>query len=190
VRLLAATNADLKELLAAGRLRRDLFFRLQGFTVTLPPLRERPADIMPLARFFVAHASQRAGRSPPDFTPEAEEILVRQFWPGNARELRNVLERAVMLVASGGIEAHHLGVDSGPRRPMRSDVAPISAEREVTLHGRESERRRIEEALRRTSGNQTEAAKLLGISRRALLNKLDRFGFGRPRRDAKVSGRG
>jgi two-component system, NtrC family, response regulator AtoC len=193
VRLLAATNADVNELLHSGRLRRDLFFRLNGFTARLPPLRERPADVLFLARHFAACAAERAGRLPPTFSSDAEMLLLAESWPGNARELRNVIERAVTLAGEDVIEAEDLGLEPASRRPLRSDVAPVPGREPpidtLFLDSAASEKRRIEEALRKSSGNQTEAAKLLGISRRALLNKLDRFGFARPRKDARRSGR-
>jgi two-component system response regulator AtoC len=165
VRLVAATNADLDAAIAAGRFRRDLYYRINGCVVTLPPLRERPGEILPLARHFAA----ALGRT--RFTDAAERALRDHVWPGNVRELKTVIERAALLSARGGaIDAADLML--APRRA--SPTAPAG----VAPH----EREQLLEALQRANGNQKEAAKLLGLSRQTLSKKLDAHGIGRPRK--------
>jgi two-component system, NtrC family, response regulator AtoC len=180
VRFVAATNRDLGSLVEAGRFRGDLFYRLNGFTVTLPPLRERPADILPLALTFAARAAARLDRSAPTFTDSAADALRRHTWPGNVRELRNVVERAVSTCrGSASLLVEHLAIV-----PARADaVGPARTEAGVLPDAVGSfEKERILEALRRTSFNQTEAAKALGISRRTLINKIIAHGIPRPRK--------
>jgi two-component system, NtrC family, response regulator AtoC len=179
VRVLAATNRDLPALVAAGGFRSDLYFRLDGITIRLPPLRERRADIVPLATTLLAQAAKTA--TPPPFTPAALAKLESYSWPGNIRELRNVVERALVLSAGGPIDAAHLFVDtitlSTPPAPppprssgdLRSDVEGY-------------ERARIEQALEKAGGNQTKAAELLGISRRTLVSRIEAYGMPRPRK--------
>ncbi|MBX3264261.1 MAG: sigma 54-interacting transcriptional regulator [Labilithrix sp.] len=233
VRYVAATNRDLDHAIAANRFRSDLFFRLNGFSVTLPPLRKRRKDIVPLARHFLDRAA--CGR-PYTVTGESQAALERYAWPGNVRELKNVLERALVLAgAAGRIEPMHLqlpeasSVDSGrdaangpadtvppmpyaagplhgtwtPGAAMTPPMAAMTPPMGVTAAGagapgppfappgsgndlkaqRESwEKQQILQALEKTSGNQKEAAKVLGVSRRTLINKIEAYGIARPRK--------
>jgi len=178
VRLLAATNRDLAEEVERGRFRRDLYFRLNGIALHVPPLRARRADIPVLARHFLDDAARRAKQAPPDLTPAASAALQHHAWPGNVRELRNVLERAVVLASGCAIDVAHLGLDADtgeraratpPRTDLRHDLEAV-------------ERTRIVEALARHGGNQKAAARELGISRPTLLARLDRYGIARPRK--------
>jgi two-component system, NtrC family, response regulator AtoC len=172
VRFISATNVDLEARVAAGTFRADLFFRLDGISVVLPPLRDRRADVIPLARMFAARVAGRMNRGAPDWTPAAIELLESHAWPGNVRELRNVVERAVVLAdGAPAIEPAHLPSIGAPARPSRlkDDLSAI-------------ERERIVRTLDEASGNQTRAAKLLGISRHALIDRLDRYGIARPRK--------
>jgi two-component system response regulator AtoC len=184
VRFVAATNRDLASLVEAGRFRGDLFYRLNGFTVTLPPLRERPADILPLAQLFAGRAAARLERSVPTFTDSAADALRRHLWPGNVRELRNVVERAVSACRG----AASLSVEDLALVPARPDAVGPSPATEATEAAMlpdavgSFEKQRILEALQRTSFNQTEAAKALGISRRTLINKIISHGIPRPRK--------
>ena len=170
VRIVAATHRDLPAMIEQGAFRRDLYFRLNGITITIPPLRDRRAEILPLARKF-------AGTTP--ITATAERTLVDHDWPGNVRELKSTMERAVVLAAGGPVEPSHLML--GAALPGETKSAPSSLSEEVS----DLERRRIEEALEKTGGNQTKAAELLGMSRRAFVNRLEVFNFPRPRRDKK-----
>jgi len=176
VRIVSATNADLGARVAAGTFRSDLFFRLDGISIVLPPLRDRRADVAPLARMFAARVAERLGREPPRFDRGAIEVLERHAWPGNVRELRNQVERAVVL--SDGrevIEAAHLAA---------LDAAPPPSPTRATLKDDLSrlEHDRIVRALDEAAGNQTRAAKLLGISRHALIDRIERHGIARPRK--------
>jgi|GEM_PF-501563 len=210
VRYVAATNRDLQQLIAESRFRSDLFFRLNGFSLTLPPLRKRRREIVPLARLFLARAAH--GR-PHVLTPAAEAALEAYPWPGNVRELKNVLERAMVLAgAAGRVEPMHLHLPENPyghgspaaggadddeirgsydSAPPMAAAAPAGAPFAGASHAnasdlraqRESwERQQILGALEKTMGNQKEAAKLLGISRRTLINKIEAYGIARPRK--------
>ncbi len=227
VRYVAATNRDLQQLIGENRFRSDLFFRLNGFSVTLPPLRKRRKEIVPLARFFLDRAAQ--GR-PYTLGPNAEASLEAFPWPGNVRELKNVVERAIVLSGVGGrIEPMHLqlpdaltGQDSSqqmhevlgpndtipptpyggvpqvgwqqPMQPMpqMQPMIPMGATpgsgipfvnpNDLKAQRESWERQQIVSALERTSGNQKEAAVLLGISRRTLINKIEAYGIARPRK--------
>src|SRR5262249_23809004 len=108
VRVVAATNGDPRQLISQARFRADLYYRLNGITVTLPPLRNRKADILPLANMFIARFSESLGKPPPGLAPSAAETLESYDWPGNIRELRNVMERAVVLCTGDVLEAQDL----------------------------------------------------------------------------------
>jgi transcriptional regulator with GAF, ATPase, and Fis domain len=159
VRFLSATHRDLGAEVRAGRFRQDLYFRLNGITLRVPPLRERPEEISDLAKQFIAAAAKGLGRKAPKLV--AGDALLRYAWPGNVRELRNVIDRAVLL-AEDRIEKEHLIFDETPTD--------------------DPERERILKALQECGGNQTKAAKVLGISRRTLTNRLNEFQLPRPRK--------
>jgi two-component system, NtrC family, response regulator AtoC len=213
VRFVAATNRDLEVEIERGTFRQDLFFRLNGISLVIPPLRERVGEIAGLARGFAAEVSRLAGEPRvPAIAPEAMAMLERYSWPGNIRELRNVIERAVLLCAGGPISLEHLPVEkmratmtqraAGAARseplvpgspaasssPARADpLAPPALPRDQTVADirREMdalERERILVVLNTCGGNQTEAARVLGMSRRALVNRLDAWGVARPRK--------
>ncbi len=178
VRFVAATNRELAREIDAGSFRRDLFFRLAGMTLSIPPLRERREDILPLARHFAARAAKAIGRPSPEISSEALETLERHTFPGNVRELRNVIERAVALAGESPIGTEHLHLE-----PASSST--IAAAPDTTDPGRKDERQRIIDALAQCAGNQTRAAEVLGISRRTLVNRLGEYGLARPLRDRK-----
>ena len=201
VRYVAATNRDLNQGIVEQRFRSDLFFRLNGFSVTLPPLRKRKKDIEPLAHHFLARAAQ--GRQY-TLLPDALAALDAYPWPGNIRELKNVLERAFVLSGpSARIDTSHLQLPNAP--PPQSDAfdvrgpsdtlppMPSAGQQMMSTAGgsggadlraqRDSfEKQQILQALEKTSGNQKEAAKLLGVSRRTLINKIEAYGIARPRK--------
>jgi len=207
VRFVAATNRDLETAVASGAFREDLYYRLNGFPLTIPPLRSRRREVVPLALQFLQTACERVGRRDvPSLTGETVDLLVGYAWPGNVRELRNVIERAVVLGGEGCIEPHHLPaklvaavtraratlalapepVSSSPE-PARAE--PARAEPAFDEHGgnlrrevEDLERCRIVEALTRCAGNQTAAAERLGISRRTLVTRLAAYALPRPRR--------
>jgi transcriptional regulator with PAS, ATPase and Fis domain len=186
VRFLAATNRDLGAESARGGFRQDLYFRLNGVSIHVPPLRERRDEIDGLARVFVSEASEAIGRpDPPAIDEEALAWLRAYTWPGNVRELRNVIERAVLLVAGG----QTISIAELPRG--LSAAAPDSASEEATPRtGKGSlrdaiadvEKQRVVEALAQAGGNQKRAAEILGISRGTLLARLEAFGITRPRK--------
>ncbi len=176
VRFVAATNRDLGREIDGGSFRRDLYFRLAGMTLVVPPLRDRREDIEPLSRYFAARAARTNGRPAPVISSEVFALLEGHPFPGNVRELRNVIERAVALAGVGPIEAEHLDLE-----PQSGTLRAIPASEPY----RDDERQRILEALARCAGNQTRAAELLGVSRRTLVNRLDEYGLARPLRDRK-----
>jgi DNA-binding NtrC family response regulator len=189
VRFVAATNRDLAAEVKRGTFRQDLYFRLDGVTLLVPPLRDRPGEIRDLARTFVARASEQLGRTPPTLSPAALARLERHRWPGNIRELRNVIERAVVLCAGPTLTDEHLppalGGAPAPAAPVSAAAPPPSADAApAPLRGEIEalERQRILDALARCGGNQTEAARQLGISRRTMVSRLGEYGVPRPRK--------
>ncbi len=180
VRFLSATNRDLDALVASGAFRQDLYYRLNGISVHVPPLRERKGEIRPLARAFLKDACKRADKTAPEILPAALAKLEAHPWPGNVRELRNVVERAALLCQGDVIGPDHimLGTSAGPPR----DVAAPASSRSAVATAADDEKQRIIDALDRCGGNQKEAAKVLGISRRTLVYRLDAFGLPRPRK--------
>jgi two-component system, NtrC family, response regulator AtoC len=188
VRFVAATNRELEREVKQGRFRQDLFFRISGVSLLVPPLRERRAEIAPLARTFVAGAARQANREPPRISSEALAALEQYRWPGNIRELRNFMERAVLL-AEDEILLEHLPLEkmnalpSAPARPAFEPQVKDSANLKGELDA--IERQRILDALDQCAGNQTKAAQLLGISRGTLLLRLEKHGLPRPRKRNK-----
>ncbi len=166
IRLISATHRPLEQDIRDGRFREDLYYRINVFPIELPPLRERREDIAELTRYLLSSV----GRDPSDISEEALRKLQMYDWPGNIRELRNVLERAVIVKPQGPI----LGEDIILRTSssMSSSDEPVE-----TLSLREMEKQMIIKVLRLTSGNKSEAARLLGITRRALYGRLERYGL-------------
>lgn len=169
VRLVAATNRDLKKQVEEGRFREDLFYRLYVVTLTLPPLREREGDVVLLARHYLKTLAEENGRPPLGITSEAMAALAAYSWPGNVRELRNAIERMVVLATGDKLTVRDL--PAAVRTPAKSPAPrPGSALRDA-------ERQLIEESLRRHQGSRTKAALDLGISRRTLHRKINEFGL-------------
>lgn len=162
VRVIAATNRDLKRAVAEGKFRQDLYYRISTFPIEIPPLRERPADILKLARFFWERSARSLGRPTPQLTPQAEQALLGYCWPGNVRELQNVMER-VAILCDRSVDASDLPFDAreAPRPVKFKDI----------------ERKAIEDALRANGGNRTKAAAQLGISLRTLQYRLKEYGI-------------
>jgi transcriptional regulator with PAS, ATPase and Fis domain len=182
VRVIAATNRDLAEMVEDGTFRADLLFRLDGVTIRLPPLRERASDIPELARLLLKNACAAANRAPPELDADAMAMLARSEWPGNVRELRRVMERVAALVHGEIVCAKDLEPLLGVAAQRRERVSASSLPEEIKSEVQTIERARIEDALRRAAGNQTQAAKILGISRRTLIDRIERFGLPRPRK--------
>ena len=168
VRVIAATNADLEAEVAAGRFRRDLYYRLNVFPISLPPLRERAEDIPVLAQHFLREACRRARRAVPSIGPEAVRLLRAYPWPGNVRELENELERGVALADDG----RPLGPAQLSER-IAAAAAPAPAARTLNEAVEALKRRMIEDALREC-GSKTRAAELLGLTRQSLQQMLRR----------------
>jgi transcriptional regulator with PAS, ATPase and Fis domain len=209
VRVVSATNRDLSALMSAGRFRRDLYYRLSGATLHVPPLRQRPADVLALVDYFATRYSATTQRSKPEFDGQAMAALVAHSWPGNVRELKNVVQRAVVLARGGVIHVGDLRLDAGvealagaafegvtgtaqPGLSETSDgwqVESMDSTKDVASHAEllrqehaRQERARILDALTRAHGNQVVAARLLGVSRRTLINRLDAYQIPRPRK--------
>ncbi|MGE0786752.1 MAG: sigma 54-interacting transcriptional regulator [Sandaracinaceae bacterium] len=176
VRFVSATNRDLAREVSERRFREDLYFRLNGIRIDVPPLRERRADIVPLAHRF-------ARRSGGGVTLSAAAIsaIERYAWPGNVRELKNAMERAVVLAGQGIVELTHLPPEI---RGEARDATP-GEERAIRSELEDVERRRILEALEETGGNQTRAAALIGMPRRTFVKRLAAYGIERPRKDKR-----
>ena len=212
VRLIAATNRDLQKEIAESRFRADLFYRLNGLSLTIPPLRERQDEIGPFASHFLANAAGILNKPSPRIGPEAMAVLEAYPWPGNIRELRNVVERAVLLCRDRTIAPEHLPPELLGDRRVPAKPTPLTAPPSGPPSGRPTgadfdgllahgtgelprqpdgqklideveqlERLRIVEALARCNGNQTRAALLLGITRRMLISRIERYNLPRPR---------
>jgi two-component system response regulator AtoC len=178
VRLIAATLRNLEEEAAAGRFRADLYYRLSVVPLHVPPLRERVADILPLAHFFLRRAAERFGRPVHAFTPAAQEVLLRHSFPGNVRELENTIERAAVLCEGTVIDAADLPLRrSAPIGTIGSDLIPIADDLSIKSATERLEASYIAQALQRTRQNRSAAARLLGISHRALLYKIRDYGL-------------
>ena len=169
VNVIAATNRNLRAEAAAGRFRTDLFYRLSTIEIAIPPLRDRREDIPYLAARFVRECSARVSRPITGMTQAAERLLFNAPWPGNIRELRNVLERACILSEAGMITERDLSSALTTRAAVRTaDTDEAPDDRLSTL-----QRRQVERVLEETGGNKSEAARRLGISRRALYRRID-----------------
>jgi two-component system NtrC family response regulator len=170
VRLIAATNRNLEQAIGEGTFREDLYYRLSVFPIEVPALRERPEDVPPLVEHFLkAH-----GRGLDDVEGSAMDQLAAYRWPGNVRELENVIERAVILAGGDRIEPSHL--------PFLASAESAEASVRGELNLEQLERDSILRALRQSGGNKTEAARLLGITRRALYSRMERLGLREPSR--------
>ncbi len=180
VRFVAATNRDLEAEVEAGRFRRDLYFRLAGVVLAIPPLRERGDEIEALARRFAADSAARLGRAAPRFDDAAIARLRGHPWPGNVRELRNVVERAVLLAEAGVIDAEQL--QFAARAQFAAATAPPASTGSLADQLAALERQRIVDAIEACGGNQTRAAELLEMPRRTLIKRLDEYGIQRPRK--------
>jgi two-component system response regulator HydG len=171
VRILAASNKDLKKEMEQGRFREDLYYRLNVVALPVPPLRERREDIPLLAQHFVKIFAQKNSKSIKGFTPQAIDKLLKYFWPGNVRELMNAVERAVVLSRAEYLDAEDLAL-------MMAD-SPLATEKQTTMPGNlpleEVEKRTVLEALEAACGNKSEAARRLGITRKTLRNKLEKY---------------
>ena len=164
IRVIAATNRDLRKAVERGDFREDLFYRLAVFDIQIPPLRDRPADIVPLSESFLQEIGRSFGRPPAGLTRDARNALLQYEWPGNVRELRNVLERAAILCEGALIDTSHLALQPG-NRSLRSDTTDLSV----------VERTTIAKVLQECRGNKTKAARRLGLSRTQLHLRIRKY---------------
>jgi len=169
IRVIAATNRDLRKAVERGDFREDLFYRLQVFDIRIPPLRERSSDILMLSEAFLQDIGKLFGRPPAGLTKDARDALLGHGWPGNVRELRNALERAAILADGGLIHAEHLGLQKAisPSTDGSTDVSTL-------------EREAIAKVLRETRWNKSQAAKRLGLSRKQLYFRMRKYGLEDP----------
>jgi len=173
VRLVAATHRDLAAEVRAGRFREDLFFRVHVVPVHLPPLRDRPEDVEPLALLFLERFARELGRGTREITADALGRLRAHRWPGNVRELENLVERLVVLGDQGPIKTDEIAA----LLPEIAPTAPPDARAAAGLSLWEQEHHLLVQALERAAHNQTQAARLLGISREQLRTRMKRYGL-------------
>jgi len=167
VRVIAATNVPMEELIEAKKLRKDLYYRLNVFAIHLPALRERREDIIPLAEHFLSSFTLRSGVKVGGFSRKAETALLDYEYPGNARELRNIIERAAILCKSGRIKPEHLNLPKSSKKATADNApTPKDSEREVIL-----------KALDETKWNRKKAAEILGMPYTTLRYKIDKLGI-------------
>jgi transcriptional regulator with GAF, ATPase, and Fis domain len=173
VRVIAATNRNLEEEVRQGKFREDLYYRLNVLPVTLPPLREHPSDIPLLVKYYVDQFNREFRKQVRGATPEALAALAAYTWPGNIRELRNTVERAMLLSDTDWLGPDHFAL--GARRPMSQALELPDG----GVNIEELERDLVVQALRRTGGNQTKAATLLGLNRDQIRYRIEKFGLGK-----------
>jgi DNA-binding NtrC family response regulator len=181
VRIMAATNRDLEQQMQAGAFRRDLYYRLNGMTLEIPPLRERLEELPQLARTFLHQAALDSGRLPPALSPAALDLLLQYRWPGNIRELKNVIERALVLCEGDRIEPGHLPTDKIGAPALTAPGSPIPTLAHLTAEEL-AERQRMVAALEANVWNQSRAARMLNIPRRTFVAKLERYAIPRPQK--------
>ncbi len=176
LRIIAATNKDLDTLVKEKRFREDLYYRLKVMVITLPPLRERTRDIIPLAEYFIASYCETSGEKIKKLSPECREIFLKYDWPGNVRELKNVIERATILSRSEEILAEHLPRELRSGKSSASAPAPSTAiDVDMTLDA--LEKTHIIKVLKKSGGNKTLASRMLGVSRLTLRKKMKDYGI-------------
>lgn len=167
IRLVCATNENLEEAVGEGRFREDLYHRINEFTIYMPKLSERGSDLFLFADLFIRHANEELNRTVEGFDSAAAELLASHSWPGNLRELNNVVKRAVLLTRGNKITTTELTQAMGQ---IRTDNV-------LQLHDEDTERQRIITALQQTNGNKAKAARLLGVDRKTIYNKIEKLGI-------------
>ena len=167
IRLVCATNGDLASLVADGQFREDLYHRINEFTIYMPELKDRGTDIFLFADLFIKHANADLGRDVIGIDDKASERIASYAWPGNLRELNNVMRRATLLA-----KGKHIGLSD-----LERSMAPSTPTEPLALHDELTEQQRIEAALRATGGNKSKAAQLLAVDRKTLYNKMKRYGI-------------
>jgi DNA-binding NtrC family response regulator len=197
VRFVTATNRDLQQQIRLQRFRNDLYYRISGLVIRIPALRQRPSEIEPLTRHFLRLFCESLNQREPFLSGEALSVLQGYAWPGNVRELKNVVERAALIAEHGLIRPEHILLDPpipGDEGPMSVDFdGPTQVNQRIVLpavapsnqappSSEQDQRQRVIEALEACGGNQTRAAQMLGVSRRTLINRLERWNLPRPKK--------
>jgi transcriptional regulator with GAF, ATPase, and Fis domain len=177
VRVIAATNRDLEEAVRKGAFREDLYYRLNVLPIAMPPLRERTGDVVLLAKYFADAFNREFRKNVTGFAPAATRLLNSYAWPGNVRELKNAVERAVLLAEGDDLGPEDFQALRGEARPGAPVGFRLPAAG-VDIHA--VERSLVEQALERTSGNQTRAGELLGLNRDQIRYRIDKFKLARP----------
>ena len=168
IRLVCATNENLAKCVADGKFREDLYHRINEFTIYMPALKDRGTDLFLFANLFIKHANKELGRNVLGLDAKASERIASYDWPGNLRELNNVMKRATLLT-----KGKYIGIDELEKTMAQTTVQPVN----LALHNEQSEQQSIEAALKATNGNKSKAAQLLGIDRKTLYNKIKKFGM-------------
>ena len=176
VRLVAATNRDLRAALEEGTFREDLYYRLNVVAIDIPPLREHKEDIPALAQFFLEKFARESGKPAHNITPAAMKMLMDFHWPGNVRELQNVIERAITLSTGSTLDVADIHIDTARRAHVESGSAVLPE----GMSMEQWEEELLREALKRASGNKSQAARALGLSRNALRYRLSKMGVPDP----------
>jgi len=176
IRIVAATNKSVEEEVRMGRFRSDLYFRLKVVSIELPPLRDRADDVLMLARHFMREFARKFQKGFQDFAPDAAKVLLDYPWPGNVRELRNLIERVVLLEEGEVIDSDHMPAEMFGRRGAIANATGAGTGDALSMPTlAQIEAEHINEVLRLTSGNKSRAARVLGISRQGLIEKLRRL---------------
>ena len=171
VRLISATNRVLDEMVAEKKFREDLYFRIKGVTISIPPLRERREDIPLLIHYFMQHSAEKYGKEIDGIAPEAQQMLMSYAWPGNVRQLKNVIENMVVLA-----HGQTLTLDSLPRHPPQGGETAVGGlDNIVGISLEQLEKEAIRNTLKMTNGNREQAAKMLGIGERTLYRKIKEY---------------
>lgn len=170
IRLVCATNENLAQKVAEGKFREDLYHRVNEFTIFMPELKDRGMDIFLFANLFIKHANEELGRNVLGFDVKAQEMIASYNWPGNLRELNNVVKRATLLTKGKYITTTEL---------EHTMAHATKASEPMLLHDEQTEQQRIEDALKATHGNKSKAAQLLGVDRKTLYNKMQKYGMGK-----------
>ncbi len=177
VRIIAATNQDLKQCVDDGTFREDLYYRLKVMVINMPPLRDRREDIIPMVKMFIEQNNNEFSKNIIGFSGEAERLLINYDWPGNVRELKNVMERATILCQSDVIEVDHLPIELRTTSPKEHKPIPLPPLSDGALSLQDIERKHIIDTLQKFNGNKSKAARVLNISRSTLREKLKQYGI-------------
>jgi len=176
-RIIAATNVDIEQAMREGAFREDLYFRIGVVTINLPPLRERGADVLLLARHFLSSIGVQQKTKVQGFSAAAEKAMLHYPWPGNVRELENKVRRAVILTSGQRIGPEDLGIEPEPVQPAPEGAVPSAGRKTLKEARNEVERDMVEQALRTFSGNIVQAAKSIGVSRPTFYDLLKKHGL-------------